>query len=637
MIQTALPRAVQPRLSRVATLAGWLLVVLSVMALAGWAFHLPLVRNYVPGTVPIKANTAFCFLLASLALLRRDHRDLRVFAAGVLVIGALTGIQYVTNSDFGIDQLLSRDESHIGLFAGRMSQVTSMGFVLLGSALFIVRSKQPKLRQAARGLSFLTAVLGAIALLGYAYDTNAPLNQLRPQHNVAIPTALGFIIAAIGVQYVNPREGLARLVSADNAGGTMLRRLLPASVAFPLLLAYVVKTAQQKYSWEDGFSIALGAVLIVVCLLTVIVHNASDLEREDLRWRESEGRFRRVANTAPVMIWMAGTDKLCNYFNAPWLSFTGRALGAELGNGWAEGVHPEDLKRCMATYVTSFDRHEPFQMEYRLRRHDGEYRWILDTGVPRFEEGHLFAGYIGSCIDITERRVAEEALADLERRVLSAQEEERSRIARELHDDINQRIAILGWELRSLEQGSPERGVEPRVSIDSVIQRLSQIGTDIQAISRRLHSSHLEYLGLATAAGVFCRDLHEQQQVEIDLTCHGIPRDLPKDISLCLYRVLQEALQNALKHSGMRQFRVELTGDSSGVLLVVSDEGAGFDQRRADRRQGLGLISMRERTRLVHGQLSIESEPGRGTTIRCHVPLPVEPVGAARVQDHETV
>ena len=629
--------AVQPRLSRVATFAGWMLVVLAVVALAGWAFHLPLVRNYVPGTVPTKANTATCLLLAALALLRRDHRDLRFFAACIVIVGALTSIQYVTNSDFGIDQLLVRDESHIGMFAGRMSPVTSMGFVLLGSALFLVRSKQPKPRQAARGLSFLTAVLGAIALLGYAYDTNAPLNQIRPHHNVAIPTALGFIIAAVGVQYVNPREGLARLVSAGNAGGAMLRRLLPASVVFPLLLAYLVKTAQQKNSWEDGFSIALGAVLIVVCLLTVIVHNASDLEQEDLRWRESEGRFRLVANTAPVMIWMAGTDKLCNYFNDPWLQFTGRTLQAELGNGWTEGVHSDDLKQCIATYMESFDRREPFHMQYRLRRHDGEYRWVFDTGVPRFDEGHLFAGYIGSCIDITERRVAEEALADLERRVLSAQEEERSRIARELHDDINQRIAILGWELRSLDQSAPEGDAEPRISIDSVIQRLAQIGTDIQAISRRLHSSHLEYLGLATAAGVLCRDLHEQQQVEIHLTCRGIPRDLPKDISLCLYRVLQEALQNALKHSGVRQFRVELTADSGAVRLMVSDEGAGFDQRRAERRQGLGLISMRERTRLVLGQFSVESEPGHGTTVRCHVPLPVEPVGVATVQDRETV
>ena len=146
--------------------------------------------------------------------------------------------------------------------------------------------------------------------------------------------------------------------------------------------------------------------------------NATELEREDLGWRESEQRFRHVANTAPVMIWMAGTDKLCNYFNEPWLHFTGRALEAELGNGWADGVHPDDLPRCLHTYTDSFDRREPFRMEYRLRRYDGEYRWILDTGVPRFTEERQFTGYIGSCIDVTDRKVAEETVADLERRLL---------------------------------------------------------------------------------------------------------------------------------------------------------------------------------------------------------------------------
>jgi len=123
--------------------------------------------------------------------------------------------------------------------------------------------------------------------------------------------------------------------------------------------------------------------------------------------REGEERFRLVANTAPVLIWMSGTDKLCNYVNQRWLEFTGRPLEDELGNGWAEGVHPEDLKGCMDTYTQAFDRREAFQMEYRLRRHDGQYRWLSDIGVPRFNPDHSFAGYIGTCTDVTERKLAE--------------------------------------------------------------------------------------------------------------------------------------------------------------------------------------------------------------------------------------
>jgi PAS domain S-box-containing protein len=125
--------------------------------------------------------------------------------------------------------------------------------------------------------------------------------------------------------------------------------------------------------------------------------------------RESEERFRLVANAAPALIWMSGTDKLCTYFNKPWLDFTGRSLESELGNGWAEGVHPEDLQPCLGTYTRAFDRREEFTMEYRLRHRDGEYRWILDVGVPRFNEDGSFAGYIGIGVDVTERRRAEEA------------------------------------------------------------------------------------------------------------------------------------------------------------------------------------------------------------------------------------
>src|SRR5881394_1826475 len=119
--------------------------------------------------------------------------------------------------------------------------------------------------------------------------------------------------------------------------------------------------------------------------------------------RESEERFRTVADAAPVLIWMAGVDKLCNFFNKGWLDFTGRTMEQELGNGWAAGVHTYDLEHCLEIYCSSFDARQPFTMEYRLRRNDGEYRWLLDIGTPRFSDDGEFLGYIGSCIDLTER------------------------------------------------------------------------------------------------------------------------------------------------------------------------------------------------------------------------------------------
>jgi PAS domain S-box-containing protein len=137
---------------------------------------------------------------------------------------------------------------------------------------------------------------------------------------------------------------------------------------------------------------------------------------------ESEERFRIVADAAPVLIWMSGVDKLCTFFNKPWLEFTGRSLEQELGNGWAEGVHPDDVQRCLKVYTDAFDARKAFVMQYRLRRHDGKYRWVSDHGVPRFETQGTFAGYIGSCVDVTEFLDTERALREFEERVILAAE-----------------------------------------------------------------------------------------------------------------------------------------------------------------------------------------------------------------------
>lgn len=336
--------------------------------------------------------------------------------------------------------------------------------------------------------------------------------------------------------------------------------------------------------------------------------------------RESEERFRLVSNTAPVMIWMAGTDRLCNYVNQSWLEFTGRPVEAELGNGWAEGVHNEDLKGCLETFSQAFDQRQSFAMEYRVRRKDGEYRWVLDTGVPRFNSDGTFAGYIGSCLDITDRKLAEEALANVGSRLIEAHEEERTWIARELHDDILQRIALLTAELEQCDQQIPGAWTFVRDRVRQAVHNLRDLGTDIQALSHRLHSSKLEYLGLASAAQSFCRELSEQRNVRIVFKHSDIPPGIPKEVSLCLFRVLQEALQNAVKHSGVQDFAVELQGGQDGIRLIVSDSGAGFDSRHAMTRRGLGLVSMRERLRLVNGELFIQSQPGRGTTLVARVP-----------------
>ena len=357
-------------------------------------------------------------------------------------------------------------------------------------------------------------------------------------------------------------------------------------------------------------------------LFIVIIRDITERRRAEEAIRESEERFRLLANSAPVMIWTAGPDRKCSYVNKTWLDFTGRAIEQELGDDWVGGLHPDDVGPSLRTYTEAFDRRESFELQYRLRRHDGEYRWVLDKGVPRLNADGTFAGYIGSCIDITERKLAEESLSTIGRRLIDAQEKERTWIGRELHDDINQQLALLAVELDRWGQQVPT-AEELMEQVRHAQRRINQIAKEVQGLSHRLHSSKLEYLGLATAASSFCRELSEQSKVEIQFSSARIPRNLSQEISLCLFRVLQEALQNAVKHSGVRSFTVDLHGTEELIELTVSDNGAGFEQQEAFARPGIGLISMRERLQLVHGDICVRSKPGSGTTILAHVPLGV--------------
>ena len=382
--------------------------------------------------------------------------------------------------------------------------------------------------------------------------------------------------------------------------------------------------------WESYKGYIIGGIALILAeallIFALVWQRARAIKAETERRkaegaiRESEKRFRLVANTAPVMIWTAGTDRKCSYVNKTWLDFTGRAPEEELGDSWAGGLHPDDVRSSLQTYAEAFERRESFELHYRLRRHDGEFRWVLDKGVPRFNPDGSFAGYIGSCIDITERKLAEEGLATIGRRLIEAQEQERTWIGRELHDDINQRLALLAFELDGGNRHSTEQLSEV---VRHTQERIIQISEDVQGLSHRLHSSKLEYFGLASAAGSFCKELSEQAKVEIQFNHSEIPRTLSKEVSLCLFRVLQEALQNAVKHSGVRKFTVDLLSTAESIELAVADTGTGFEEQDAFTRHGLGLISMRERMQLVHGELSVKSKPGAGTTIRARAPLRV--------------
>jgi signal transduction histidine kinase len=236
-------------------------------------------------------------------------------------------------------------------------------------------------------------------------------------------------------------------------------------------------------------------------------------------------------------------------------------------------------------------------------------------------KGQQVVGAVVAFIDITERKSAEVALAGVSRRLIEAQEQERARIARELHDDIGQRIGMLAIEIEELQQNSTDLPAPVRNRVRELWQQTCDIGTDIQSLSHELHSAKLEYLGVATAMRGFCNEFGRQHSVHIEFEAEDLTSFLPSDVSLCLFRVLQEALHNSAKHSGVRRHNVRLWGNEKEVHLTVSDSGAGFNPEVAKENPGLGLISMEERLKLVNGTLTIESQPKRGTTIHATVPL----------------
>jgi signal transduction histidine kinase len=231
--------------------------------------------------------------------------------------------------------------------------------------------------------------------------------------------------------------------------------------------------------------------------------------------------------------------------------------------------------------------------------------------VPRYSAEGEFAGYIGSCVDITERKAMEEALSTFSRRLLQAQEEERLRIARELHDDFGQRLAVISMEL----QGAGK-----------VLDHVRELAFDLQTLSHRLHSSSLDAFGLVVATKRLCNEMSERLRVKIDFHSENIPRNLTHDLRICLFRVIQEALQNTQKHSQARKVELSLIGTGKEIQLTVHDSGVGFNPDDVGKVHGLGIISMRERLKLVNGDFSIHSDVGKGTTIRASVPIELEEV-----------
>ncbi len=381
----------------------------------------------------------------------------------------------------------------------------------------------------------------------------------------------------------------------------------------------VLESGQPKYDTQQKLVSIVGTLLDI-----------TEQRRAERVLRESEDRFRTMADGAPVMMWMSGLDKLCTDFNRGWLLFTGRSIEQELGNGWTEGVHPDDLQKCMATYIDAFDKRQPFSMEYRLRRYDGDYHWIDDSGSPRFLPDGTFAGYIGSCVDIHDRKATELARLELARRLMSSQETERTRVARELHDGIGQEIALLGIQMQRTAASIAIEPAQLSSGMQKLCTNLTAIGLHVSRLSHQLHSSELEYLGLAVAITKLCREFSEQYAIKVACVSTSIPAKLDNEIALAFFRIAQESFHNIARHSSATEVHVDVNTASGNLILIVRDNGTGFNIQEAKAAPGLGLISMRERMHLIDGEFAIESAPAAGTRIYARASLNAPPCRQSR-------
>ena len=273
----------------------------------------------------------------------------------------------------------------------------------------------------------------------------------------------------------------------------------------------------------------------------------------------------------------------------------------------------EDIQR-----ILDGDERE-FHKEYQVAGED-EPTWFLMHAARLDLPGSNRFRVLVTREDVTRHRQAEESLRNLGGRLINAQEEERSRVARELHDDLNQQLAILSIELEQLRQKIPVDNQDLRAGVQALWTKAQEISSSIHRLSYQLHPAKLDHLGLAAAIKSLCEGLSEHGETKIEFRAKGFPAVLPQEVTLCVFRITQESLQNVTRHSGAQDAQVLLRRTSKGVHLRVSDSGCGFDTHSPRTKQGLGFISMRERLRLVGGRISIRSHPLRGTQIDVLVP-----------------
>jgi PAS domain S-box-containing protein len=375
----------------------------------------------------------------------------------------------------------------------------------------------------------------------------------------------------------------------------------------------------------------------VIC----VVHDLTAQMLAEEQLGETERRFQNMADAAPVLLWMSEPDGLCTFFNQTWLDFTGRTMEEEWGVGWAEGIHFEDFQKCMDTYFTAFNARRVFEMEYRLRRRDGNYRWLLDRGTPRYTPDGTFAGYIGSCVDITDRKRIEGEL----RKAVRDRDDFLSIASHELRTP----LTTLSLEIQSLKRGLDKRpkGVAKNGRLDrsaevaeNQINRLIALVEELLDVSR-LASGRLQVEPTEFDLSELVREVASRLKPALDaagctVQVEARTRAIGSWDRLRVEQIVANLLSNALKYGPGHPVEMSVTRETECACLRVRDHGIGIapeDQRRIFQRFeravpvshysgfGLGLWIAREIVVAHGGSIAVDSEVGRGSTFTVRLPV----------------
>lgn len=336
--------------------------------------------------------------------------------------------------------------------------------------------------------------------------------------------------------------------------------------------------------------------------------------------------LRRIVDTCASAVAVLDEFGTVLYVSPAWQTFADQKGSTELSdlnegylgfwNTSAERANPliDDIQQILT------GREREFHKEYSFPCGDDRMSFLVHAARVDLPGTNRFRLLV-TREDVTRHRQAEEALRNLGGRLINAQEEERSRIARELHDDLSQQLAIMSIELEQLGQKIPDYGQNLKMLVRGLWEKAQEISSEIHRLSYQLHPAKLDHLGLAAAIKSLCHETSERGEIKIDFQQKGFPADLSREVTLCVFRITQESLNNVTRHSGAHEAQIVLRKTSKGVHLRVSDSGCGFDMQSSQTKSGLGFISMRERLRLVGGRISIRSQPFIGTQIDVVVPI----------------